>query len=130
MQREKRIGFCGKPCSLCSVSKCPGCRVDGDIDHSRCENYRCVKNRELTYCHQCVDFPCSKGALTEVVPLGVSKFLQIFTEEETLDYLARNERNGMLYHYLYTLRGDYDRAETPDDVMEMILKGSDENLLN
>lgn len=129
MIKEKRIGYCGKPCSLCTISQCPGCRAEGDIDHSSCENYRCAINRELTYCHQCVDFPCGKGALKEVVPVGISKFLQLFSEEETLEYLERNERNGMLYHYLETLKGDYDKAATPEDVMRIILKGSDENLL-
>ena len=129
MKKEKGFGYCGKPCCLCTISKCPGCRAEGDMDHSDCENFRCAKNRELTYCHQCVDFPCQKGVLSDTVPVGVSKFLQIFTEEEALEYLEKNERNGMLYHYLYTLKGDYDKAETPEDVMKLILKGSQENLL-
>ena len=67
--------------------------------------------------------------MCETVTQGMSKFLQIFTEEETLTYLEKNERNGMLYHYLHTLQGDYHQADTPEKVMELILKGSDANLL-
>ncbi len=129
MNKEKKTGYCGKPCCLCTISNCQGCKITGDIDHSRCENYRCAINRELPYCYQCVDFPCNKEAMCDVVNVGFSKFLQIFTMDELLEYLERNERNGMLYHYLTTLKGDYHKAKTPEDVMKYILKGSDENLL-
>ncbi len=130
MNKSKGFGYCGKPCCLCTVSKCQGCKAEGDFDHSNCENYRCAINRELKYCHQCVDFPCEKGTMCETVSQGMSKFLQMFTEDETLSYLEKNERNGMLYHYLHTLQGDYHQAKTPEKVMELILKGSDTNLLD
>ena len=130
MDKSKKFGYCGKACCLCTISNCQGCKIAGEHDHSHCENYRCALNRELSYCHQCVDFPCDKGCMTEVVPQGISKFLQIFSEEEALEYLEKNERNGMLYHYLTPLKCDYDKAATPEDVMKYILKGSDENLLD
>ncbi|MDZ4121071.1 MAG: DUF3795 domain-containing protein, partial [Candidatus Cloacimonadaceae bacterium] len=42
---------------------CPGCRaVDGNCLHlgSRCENYACAMEHNVTMCHECEDFPCNK----------------------------------------------------------------------
>jgi len=42
---------------------CAGCRdVKGDcpVLAQTCETYQCVVQRGVTFCHECVDFPCSR----------------------------------------------------------------------
>lgn len=43
------------PCAGCRSVQ-GGCPVIGGI----CETYRCVTEKNVEFCHQCADFPCSK----------------------------------------------------------------------
>ncbi len=45
------------PCDGCSSleGKCP-------VIHGQCETYRCAVEKEIKYCYECDDFPCTKLA--------------------------------------------------------------------
>ncbi len=62
---EGRIPACGVFCGGCPVytrerKPCPG----AEINSARCEKcttfHLCCKEKGITYCHECNDFPCSR----------------------------------------------------------------------
>lgn len=60
---EYPYGYCGMPCALCTryrtegKSRCPGCSHDGYYTDV-CKVHRCCRERALTHCGRCPDFPC------------------------------------------------------------------------
>lgn len=85
-ERESLVGPCGLDCAVCELYicgddknlynylvssgipkdklPCPGCRaIQGKcpvIGETICETYSCSIDRNLKYCFECKDFPCSK----------------------------------------------------------------------
>lgn len=57
---------CGMDCSVCSSylrksNPCPGCLSDADnkpLHCLNCSKKRCAKEKGVTYCYQCSEFPC------------------------------------------------------------------------
>lgn len=85
MDNTKLISPCGIYCGGCSLYlvkdhpelkdmllqhgvkesqiPCPGCRaVDGNCKHleETCEQFLCAKDKGVTYCYECDDFPCNR----------------------------------------------------------------------
>ena len=52
-----------------------------------------------------------------------ASFIKQYGEEALLDYLEKNEHDGILYHYPYKLTGDYDIPETEEKIIHMIMHG-------
>lgn len=57
---------CGMDCSVCSSylrknNPCSGCLIEADNKQLHCLNCskkRCAKEKGVTYCYQCSEFPC------------------------------------------------------------------------
>lgn len=62
---EHAYGYCGMPCELCTrfrtngKSRCPGCSHDGYYTEP-CKVHHCCRERKLSHCGECADFPCEK----------------------------------------------------------------------
>jgi hypothetical protein len=52
-----------------------------------------------------------------------AKFIKEHSEETLIDYLDRNEKSGIIYHYKDQLIGDYDNPKTEDEIIQMIING-------
>ena len=58
-------GYCGMPCALCTrhrtdgKSRCDGCSAGGYYTDV-CRVYRCCREKGLTHCGLCADFPCAR----------------------------------------------------------------------
>jgi hypothetical protein len=55
-------------------------------------------------------------------PYSFTLFARLYGEEELLDCLERNERNGVIYHR-NGFQGDYDDFDDVDDLIKFILTG-------
>jgi hypothetical protein len=67
---------------------CPGCRaVDGNCLHleSRCENYICAEEHQVSMCYECDDFPCNKlcpsADRANVIPHNMKMFSQCYIQK-------------------------------------------------
>ena len=106
MKRELGIARCGLACCLCSENdKCEGCNSGGCPGFQDCENRLCSLQKGLDHCYECKE-QCRKALLSKIKPYGFNLFIKQFGEEELLNCLERNEKNG-----------DYDYF---DDVQELI----------
>ena len=124
MEREKGIAYCGLVCALCSEnSGCPGCRNEGCKDKDFCKNFRCCKEKGLNGCWECDEFPCTGSMLEKIRIRAFAGFIKEYGENCILDCLARNEEDGLIYHYPGQLIGDYDQPETEEKIRNLILKG-------
>jgi hypothetical protein len=57
-----------------------------------------------------------------------ANFIKEYGEEFFLECIERNEKDGIVYHYPNSITGDYDKYETEEEIVNMILKGEpDEN---
>jgi Protein of unknown function (DUF3795) len=87
---EPMIGYCGYNCHLCAARSddtevrqklvdgwrrifghkhytaenvhCDGCRNDGKLADKNCEARPCAREKQLSNCAQCDEFPCKKVA--------------------------------------------------------------------
>jgi len=62
---EKVVGICGLYCGTCPEypAHCEGCLSDRVAPHcAGCPNgfRRCAKEKKVTWCFQCQDFPCQR----------------------------------------------------------------------
>jgi hypothetical protein len=82
--REKAVAVCGMDCFHCElygdnltddmkrslaammkvntdeVQACKGCREQkGCLIHPVCSTYDCVKDKKVSFCYECDDFPCT-----------------------------------------------------------------------
>lgn len=122
MKRELGIARCGLACCLCSENAhCGGCGSGECPDNGWCENRKCSAGKGLEHCFEC-DEDCRKGLLGKVKPYAFSLFAKRFGEEELLNCLERNERNGVVYHRS-ELNGDYDEFDDPEELIEFIRTG-------
>lgn len=116
MKRELGIARCGLACCLCSENdKCQGCNSGNCPDKDWCENRKCSILKGLEHCYMC-DENCRKGLLNKIKPYAFSLFAKKYGENQLLDCLERNEKNGIVYHR-QGISGDYDDF---DDVGELI----------
>lgn len=78
-------------------------------------------------CWECDAFPCGIGPLDKIRPRVFAKFAARCGEEALLNRLEENESAGMVYHHKNQLTGDYDVAETENDLVRLILYGRTSN---
>lgn len=124
MQREKGIAYCGLACCVCSENtNCPGCRNDGCKDKGWCKNFNCCKSKGINGCWECDEFPCSNSMLDKTRIRAFARFIKEHGEETLINYLDRNEKSGIVYHYKDQLIGDYDKPVTEDEIIQLIIKG-------
>jgi hypothetical protein len=65
--------------------------------------------------------------LEKMKPRVFAKFASRCGEDALLDMLEENEEAGMVYHYEGGFTGDYDAAETEEDLLKLILYGKSNN---
>lgn len=65
---------------------------------------------------------CKKGLLNKIKPYGFTLFIKRYGEKYFLDWLERNERNGIVYHRS-GINGDYDNFDDTGKLIEFIKTG-------
>ena len=73
------------------------------------------------HCYEC-DEACRKGLLSKIKPYAFTEFARRYGEEELLDCLERNEKNGVVYHR-EGINGDYDDFDDVKALIEFIRTG-------
>ena len=122
MKRELGIARCGLACCLCSENEhCRGCNSADCPDKDCCENRKCSIKKNISHCHDC-DLDCKKGLLSKIKPYGFSLFVKRYGEEELLNCLERNEKNGIIYHR-DGINGDYDDFDDVEALIRFIKDG-------
>ena len=61
--------------------------------------------------------------LSKIKPSTFSLFIQRYGEEELLNCLEENEKNGIVYHR-NGISGDYDDFDEPEELIDYILSGT------
>ena len=123
MKRELGIGRCGLACCLCSENAhCPGCNQAGCPDREWCENLRCSVQKGIPACFCCEEEACTKGLLGKIKPFGFTEYIRRYGTEALLACLARNEKNGVVYHR-EGIRGDYDEFDEVEALIAFIQTG-------
>lgn len=122
MKRELGIARCGLACCLCAQNeKCGGCDSEGCSGAAWCENRKCSIEKNMAGCYDCTE-DCHKGLLNKIKPYGFSTFVKMYGEEELLDCLERNEKNGVVYHR-EGITGDYDDFDNVEELISFIKTG-------
>lgn len=122
MKRELGIARCGLACCLCSENDhCSGCNSGECPDKDWCENRKCSIQHGYEHCYDC-DAQCRKGLLSKIKPYGFTLFAKRFSQEELLDHLERNEKNGIVYHR-EGINGDYDDFDDVEELINFIKHG-------
>ena len=120
MNREKGFAYCGLACCACSENEtCAGCRNDGCNNKEWCKHFNCCKEKGISGCWECSEFPCG-GMHEKVRVLAFAQFIKQNGDEKMMDCLEQNEKKGIVYHYTGQLVGDYDKCDTVDAVMKTI----------
>jgi len=126
MKRELGIGRCGLACALCSENvTCRGCNSGECSGVKWCKNYSCSKEKGLGHCYQCDNKDCQEGLLKKIKPRAFNLFIQRYGEEELLNCLERNEKNGIRYHVV-GVEGDYDDFTDVEKLISFIKTGEKE----
>ncbi|HPE16847.1 MAG TPA: DUF3795 domain-containing protein [Oscillospiraceae bacterium] len=124
MDRKKGVAYCGLACCLCSENaSCPGCRNGGCEEKTWCKSFTCCREKGLSGCWACPDFPCENPMLNKPRVRTFAAFIREHGEAELMDLLERNEAAGLLYHYEGQLVGDYDRPATGEGILHLLLTG-------
>ncbi|MDO4343768.1 MAG: DUF3795 domain-containing protein [Eubacteriales bacterium] len=122
MKRELGIARCGLACCLCSENvTCNGCNSGECPDKEQCENRKCSVSKNLEHCYDCSE-NCRKGLLSKIKPYAFTEFVRRYGEDDLLDCLERNERNGVVYHRA-GINGDYDDFDDVEALIEYIKTG-------
>ncbi|GEM_PF-1439277 len=122
--REKGIAYCGLACCLCEEQEaCAGCRNGGCGDRERCGLYHCCRKKGLEGCWECGKFPCEEPMLKTARVRAFGRFAREYGMEALMDALEMNVEQGIVYHYADQLAGDYDRLETEERVLELLMEG-------
>ena len=122
MKRELGIARCGLACCLCSENDhCGGCDSGECPGDAWCENRKCSKEKDDGHCYDC-DSDCKKGMFSKIKPYGFTLFVKRYGEEELLNCLERNERNGIVYHRKGII-GDYDDFDDVEELIRFIKTG-------
>ena len=123
MKRELGFGRCGLACCLCKENEhCRGCFSGDCPDKDWCANRKCSIEKGLGHCYEC-DLDCQKGMLLKIKPLAFTTFVKRYGIDELLDYLERNETNGVVYHR-EGIFGDYDGFDDIEDLITFIRNGN------
>ena len=124
METSKGYGYCGLACGICSENAdCPGCRNEGCPEREWCRPYQCGKKQGWAGCWVCPDFPCDDPMLAKLRVRAFARMLGEFGEEQMSEWLVRNERAGMMYHYPGELTGDYDQAADEEEIRRLVMQG-------
>lgn len=75
----------------------------------------------MSHCSACGE-DCRKGLLSKIKPYAFTLFLKRYGEDELLDCLERNEKNGIVYHR-EGIVGDYDDFDDAEKLIEFIRTG-------
>ena len=122
MKRELGIARCGLACCLCSENDhCLGCSSAQCTDKDWCENRKCSIEKSCSHCYDCGE-NCRKGLLSKIKPYGFTLFIKKYGEEELLNCIEINERNGVVYHRS-GINGDYDGFDDVEDLICFIKTG-------
>lgn len=122
MKRQLGIARCGLACCLCSENdRCSGCNSGNCPDKEWCENRKCSLENQIDHCYACEE-DCRKGLLSKIKPYGFTLFVKRYGEEELMDCLERNEKNGIIYHREGVF-GDYDDFDDVEKLIEFIRTG-------
>jgi len=123
MNSSRGMAYCGLACCLCGDKDCPGCRNEGCSGKDWCKNYSCCREKGISGCWECGEFPCTGSMLDKPRIRAFARFIKQKVEEETIRCLMRNDADGIAYHYEGQLTGDYDRFDTEEEIMMFISKG-------
>lgn len=122
MKRKLGIARCGLACCLCSENdKCGGCNSGDCFDKDWCENRKCSILKNISHCYACGE-ECRKGLLGKIKPYAFTLFVKRYGEEELLNCLERNEKNGIVYHRDGII-GDYDDFDDAEKLIAFIRTG-------
>ncbi|MEZ3421215.1 MAG: DUF3795 domain-containing protein [Eubacterium sp.] len=122
MKRKLGIARCGLACCLCSENElCSGCNSDNCPDKEWCDNRKCSISKGLAHCFDC-DTDCRKGMLGKIKPYAFTLFAKRYGEKVLLDCLAKNEKNGIVYHRS-GITGDYDAFDDAEKLIAFIKTG-------
>ncbi len=118
------LAYCGLACCLCSENRdCPGCQSAAAPCYEKCENFPCVRERGLSGCWQCPDFPCGKGMHgNNPRARAFVQFAKEHGPDKLLECLERNRWAGVAYHHPSKLTGDYDGL-TQEEIFDLLLNG-------
>lgn len=118
------LAYCGLACSLCSENaNCKGCQNLAQPCFEGCENFSCVRERGLSGCWECPDFPCGKGMHgRNPRARAFVKFAREYGADRLLDCLERNRQAGVVYHHPGKLTGDYDLPGEAE-IFHLLLNG-------
>ena len=120
MNREKGLAYCGLACCACGENEnCAGCRNAGCQNKEWCKHYNCCKEKGLTGCWECAEFPCG-GMHEKVRVLAFAEYIKRYGEDMMMDRLEKNENAGIVYHYPGQLIGDYDKYETVNEIHKVL----------
>lgn len=135
MKRELGIARCGLACCLCSENiTCKGCRQDGFLDLSWCQDAawcevrKCVLEQGIKGCYECAaegctPASCHKGLLADKIkPRAFAEYVRRYGMEDLLDHLERNAEAGIVYHR-EGIMGDYDDFDNLEDLIDFIRTG-------
>lgn len=128
--KEKDLALCGLACVLCSKEDCPGCKARGCDKASNCSVYKCVIEKELDGCYQCSEFPCAEKMLQCTRNRAFNRYAREFGKQALLDRLRINFNNGIIYHALDGLTGDYDILETEKEIFQLLRYGRNDPYTN
>lgn len=122
MKRELGFARCGLACCLCSENdKCGGCNSGDCPDTGWCVNRKCSIEKGIGHCYECPE-ECRNGLLGKIKPYAFSLFISRYGEEELLNCLERNEKNGVVYHR-EGVNGDYDYFDDVEELISFIKSG-------
>lgn len=125
MKRELGIARCGLACCLCTENvSCDGCNSGGCPGYNDCENRLCSIEKKMNHCYECEE-DCKRGLLQKIKPYAFNLFIKRYGEEELLNCLERNEKNGVIYHR-EGICGDYDDFDDVERLLEFIKTGNRE----
>lgn len=80
-----------------------------------------LHRKNCSHCYDCGE-NCRKGLLSKIKPHGFTLFIKKYGEEELLNCLERNERNGVVYHRS-GINGDYDGFDDVEELIRFIKTG-------
>lgn len=128
---EKSIAPCGLICELCSErTHCKGCNFSKDEEIGcLCYQRKCAKEKNIKGCWDCEEFCCGMDMHNpDEHGIRLVAFVR-FAKENGLHKLAEcivnNEEDGEIYHRDHVnYTGDYDKFNTEDEVIELLMKGN------
>lgn len=124
------VAYCGLVCKLCHLAdECDGCKNTASkcANHSQhwegCFHRKCCIDKNINGCWECDDFPCNKEMFdTDTHDIKVRACVRCIREdgmEKFIDYIIKNERNGIRYSY----QKDYDFMKNEEEVLHLLRTG-------